>query len=286
MGEFTGYWLSAGGHRLACRASGVGDPVVLLHGLPFCSAVWRRVAPGLAERWRVVAPDLIGMGRSDKPLDFDYSLPNLVRVMGEALDALQLGPVTLVGQDLGGTIALALAAHSPERVSRLVVLNTTIETSFAFPWFHLLVTHPSNYAGVFRLASRGGLRSTLSHLVGNPALIDDNWLYEYGTCFTDPAAVWTLAKIMAAVVATPEEFLLDVREGLARLDRPAHVLWGERDEFLPVECGRHIQEYIPGATFEVVAGAGHLFFEERPEALIGLLTAVTGSDGHDPGQQA
>lgn len=272
-------YVTVDGYRLHCLTAGDGETVVLLHGLPFCSAVWHGIMPVLAGSYRVVAPDLLGIGRSDKPLDFSYTITNLTRMTAEALESLALGPITLVGLDLGGTIALDLAAQARVSIARLILLNTTVSTEFAFPWFHLLAAKPSYYWEVFRLSSARGVRRVLAPLLGNPEAISEEVLNLYAECFADPAAVWALAKIMETVAETEEEYLARIRRDLSTLEIPVDILWGERDEFLPAECGRRIQRLIPGASFAVVPGVGHLFVEERPEALIDLISKAHPVEG-------
>src|SRR4051794_32190949 len=118
---------------IAYRETGAGAPVVFLHGNPLSSRVWRNVLPGVAQRARCLAPDLIGMGDSGKP-DIAYRFSDHARYLDAWLDALGLGDVVLVGYDWGGALAMDWAARHPERVRGLVVFETFLRPMAWSEW--------------------------------------------------------------------------------------------------------------------------------------------------------
>ncbi len=119
------------GLRMAFVEQGEGDPILMLHGEPTWGYLYRHMIPPLAEAGRVVVPDLIGFGRSDKPMaDHAYTYKSHVRWMRKFIMALDLRRVTLVGQDWGGTIGLRVLAQMPEPFRRLVAMNTGIGGGF------------------------------------------------------------------------------------------------------------------------------------------------------------
>jgi len=107
-----------GGSRIFYHRSGKGEPIVLLHGIAHSSQAWERVIPALTDRYEVIALDLPGCGRSDKP-DTDYSMGTQAAAVRYALDRLHLDLVTVIGHSLGGGVAMTLAYQYPERVGRL-----------------------------------------------------------------------------------------------------------------------------------------------------------------------
>src|SRR5581483_3835696 len=113
-----------GGARMACIDEGRGEPVVMLHGNPTWSFLYRKFIAALAPRYRAVAVDHLGFGRSDKPLDATYTLEAHSERLGRVLDALGLRDITLVMQDWGGPIGLGWAVEHVDRVKRLVIMNT------------------------------------------------------------------------------------------------------------------------------------------------------------------
>ena len=115
--------------RLTILDEGDGQPVVLLHGIPTHSYVWRDVARIVSVSRRAIAPDLLGFGFSDKPDDADLSPMGQADVVGEMLDALGIESYALVGHDYGALVACELLAREPERVTQLVVTNTSLQCS-------------------------------------------------------------------------------------------------------------------------------------------------------------
>src|SRR5512135_2036868 len=127
---FEPHYRSAGGLRLAHIDAGDGPPVILFHGEPTWSFLWRKVIPPVREAgYRCIAPDLPGFGRSDKPMDIAwYSYDRHVAMMAPLLDELDLRGATAVVHDWGGPIGLRLAVEHPERIARLVILDTGLFT--------------------------------------------------------------------------------------------------------------------------------------------------------------
>src|SRR4051794_41111610 len=118
---------------IAYRETGAGAPVVFLHGNPLSSRVWRNVLPGVAQRARCLAPDLIGMGDSGKP-DIAYRFADHARYLDAWFEAMGLGEVVLVGYDWGGALAMDWAARHPERVRGLVVFETFLRPMSWSEW--------------------------------------------------------------------------------------------------------------------------------------------------------
>src|SRR6476659_9362098 len=115
--------ISLHGNRVSYRAGGEGPPLVLIHGITSSSASWEKVLPGLAERFTILAPDLLGHGQSDKPSG-DYSLGSHACLIRDLMLALGYGPATIAGHSLGGGIAMQLAYQFPELMQRLVLVSS------------------------------------------------------------------------------------------------------------------------------------------------------------------
>ncbi|MBW2162329.1 MAG: alpha/beta fold hydrolase [Deltaproteobacteria bacterium] len=123
--------------RLHYTEAGEGDPILLLHGFPTSSHLYRNILPQLAKTHRAIALDLPGYGLSDKPLDVRYDYDFYTDVLNSFLDALGIGETNLVVHDLGGPVGLYWAIQNPGRVPKLVILNTLVypETSWAVKLF-------------------------------------------------------------------------------------------------------------------------------------------------------
>jgi pimeloyl-ACP methyl ester carboxylesterase len=115
--------ITLNGHRVAYRDEGAGEVLLLIHGLGGSSASWREVVPKMSEKYRVIAPDLVGHGQSDKPYG-DYSPATFVAMMRELLDTLGIRKVTVVGHSLGGALAMQFAHDHRDYCNRLILINS------------------------------------------------------------------------------------------------------------------------------------------------------------------
>lgn len=254
-----------------------GEAILLLHGVPLASRTWKEVTPLLAERgYRVTAADLLGMGESDKPLAFSYSLASLTDLAADLMDHLTAGGGdrwVVVGHDLGGLLALRLAARKPELVVGAVALDATVSLRYPFPWLNLFASRPSFLAGVFRLGQPAGMRGTLRALWRRSGQPPEELVESGAQGFSRPEAVWTLARIVEGIGGTPEEEVEAVREELAGLRRPVLLVRGRDDPSLPLEALTDLASLIPDARWEEIPEAGHLSPLEQPERVAGLIAA-------------
>jgi haloalkane dehalogenase len=250
-------------HRLAYLDEGEGDPVLLLHGEPTWSYLYRKVLPPVAEVARVVAPDYLGFGRSDKPTDPGwYSYDRHAASIRSLVEALDLRRLTIVVQDWGGPIGMRIAAEVPDRVDRLVVLNTAIGAGrMPEVWlrFRELMRHVGTDIQPSRLVEISCARA-----------IAEDVLAAYDAPYPDAAS-------KAGVVAFPEHVptepdhpnapaLMRVRDAMAQWEKPALVLFGDSDPIFPPAAAERMAELIPGAgPAELVADAGHMVQEDAGE---------------------
>jgi haloalkane dehalogenase len=268
MDALPGYpWVSQEhgfeGHRLAYLDEGEGDPVLLLHGEPTWSYLYRKVLPPVAEVARVVAPDYLGFGRSDKPTDPGwYSYDRHAASIRSLVEALDLRRLTIVVQDWGGPIGMRIAAEAPDRVDRLVVLNTAIGAGrMPEVWlrFRELMRHVGTDIQPSRLVEISCARA-----------VAEDVLAAYDAPYPDAAS-------KAGVVAFPEHVptepdhpnapaLMRVRDAMAQWEKPALVLFGDSDPIFPPAAAERMAELIPGAgPAELVADAGHMVQEDAGE---------------------
>jgi len=252
------------GLRVHYRMAGTGEPVVLLHGLPTHSHLWRLVLPKLAERALVLAPDLPGFGDSDKPEHFDSSLQKQAEtIAGFVLDRA-LGPVSLVGHDLGAAIALLVAQRYPGLVSRLALVNPLPVSGWPPPALSDLrcpsLVQRTTIERVLALL-RGLLRLQASSDHGLP----DEALDVYLSRWSSPAAMGALFAIARDARPLEQETLRAVQS----LPIPKLVLWGEADRLFPLREGDALARAI-GAELKVASGS-HLTPEEKPDEVAGRL---------------
>jgi haloalkane dehalogenase len=252
----------ADGLRLAHVDSGQGAPVVFMHGEPTWSFLWRKVIPPVRDAgFRCIAPDYAGFGRSDKPVDLDwYSYDRHTELAGALLEHLDLRDATLVVHDWGGPIGLRIAVEQPDRVSRLVVMDTGLFTGHQ---------HMSEAWIAFRDFVERTENLPVSMLVRR-------------ACHTDPgdevAAAYDAPYVNQASKAGARAFPLmlplspdapGAQAGQRVLDalrddrRPTLTLWADSDPVLSLKTGERFAEAIGREPPEVIAAAGHFLQEDK-----------------------
>jgi haloalkane dehalogenase len=261
---FAPRFLDHDGLRMHYLDEGTGDPVLCLHGEPTWSYLYRKMIPGLAAAARVVAPDYFGFGRSDKPTDvgwytFDRHCASIVRLVEE----LDLRRLTLVVQDWGGPIGLRLAVERPERVARLVILNTGVgggrPPSDTWLRFRELVRAAGGEFQPGRLIRTSAVRG-----------LEEDVAAAYDAPFPTPESKAGALAFPELVPTEPEHPntapLLAVRDALRSWEKPALVLFGDSDPIFSREVADAIARLIPGALEpEIVPDAGHFVQEDAGE---------------------
>jgi len=261
---FAPHYLDQEGLRMHYLDEGSGDPVLCLHGEPTWSFLYRKMIPGLARVTRVVAPDYFGFGRSDKPTDvgwfsFDRHYGSILRLVEE----LDLRGLTLVVQDWGGPIGLRLAVEHPERVDRLVIMNTDVGGG-----------RPPNetwlrFRDVVRAAGGAFQAGRLIRTSAVRGLADDV-VAAYDAPFPVPESKAGILAFPELVPTEPEHPntapLMAIREALRSWEKPALVLFGDSDPIFAPRVAERIAEWIPGALpAELIANAGHFVQEDAGE---------------------
>jgi haloalkane dehalogenase len=263
---FEPHYVDQDGLRMHYVDEGEGNPVLLLHGEPTWAYLYRKLIPPLARVARVVAPDYLGFGRSDKPTRVeDYSYDLHYRSIERLAEELDLRETAVVVQDWGGPIGLRLAVEHPERVTRLVILNTGIGAGRA----------PSPEWLRFRdFMQRVGPEIVPGQLVRISAVTElaDEVVEAYNAPF--PTAE-SKAGVLAFPELVPTELdhpsaakMLEVRAALERWEKPALVLFSDSDPIFSPAAAERMAARIPGAgPAEIVAGAGHFLQEEKGEEI-------------------
>jgi len=263
---FAPHYVEQDGLRMHYVDEGSGDPVLLLHGEPTWAYLYRKMIPPLAAVARVIAPDYFGFGRSDKPTRIeDYSYDFHYRSIERLATELDLRETTIVMQDWGGPIGLRLAVEHPQRVARLVILNTGIGAGRA----------PSPEWLRFReFVRRVGTELVPGQLVRISCVdeLDDAVVDGYNAPFPVPeskAGILAFPELVPTEVDHPSAAkMLEVREALTRWERPALVLFSDSDPIFPPEAAARLAARIPGAgPAEIVAGAGHFLQEDKGEEI-------------------
>jgi pimeloyl-ACP methyl ester carboxylesterase len=265
------------------EGSGDGTPVLLLHGVPETSSVWRQVAPGLGKGRRVLAPDLPGLGGSS--YTGPYDVRSVVAQLVALLDAEAPGrPVDVVGHDWGGSLALGLAGARPDLVRRLVVANAPYRSlnllrAAHIPFFAL----PAVPELLFRLGGKRVVDTMFALAWKSDRELDPEVRAEYTAAYTDPSRVTAMLGYYRAA-ARPRLAAL-VHRGSAPPSLPRVrtermlVLWGAKDPVLPISVGESVVKDLgPDCAMVTVPGAGHFVIEEAPEVVLQTLTDFLADD--------
>ncbi|HZQ32087.1 MAG TPA: alpha/beta fold hydrolase [Mycobacterium sp.] len=271
MGDMK--YLELHGDRMAYRDEGAGEALLLIHGMAGSSDTWRAVLPRLAKKYRVIAPDLLGHGQSAKPRG-DYSLGAFAVWLRDFLDELGVSQVTVVGQSLGGGVAMQFVYQHPDYCRRLVL----IASGGLGPDVGLIL----------RLLSAPGAEFVLPIIAPRPVLrVGDklrSWLGSAGIHSPRGAELWTAYSSLSDR-HTRQSFLKTLRSvvdyrgqsvsALNRLqvaaDLPVMAIWGDKDGIIPVDHAYAAHEARADTRLEVLPGIGHFPQVEAPMEVIDLI---------------
>ncbi|MEU4200344.1 alpha/beta hydrolase [Streptomyces sp. NPDC026294] len=247
-------------------------PLVLLHGTPFSSYVWRGVARALSERFQVYAWDLPGYGASEKAAGQDVSLPRQAEVFTELLAHWGLADrePTVVAHDFGGYVALRAHLVHGARYRRLALVGPTTLPGWGSATYRLLGEHPDVFSQLPPALHRALVREYIASASSpgmHPAVLEQ---------LVEP---WCTEQGQPAFYRQIEQNGLDATADLTKEYRgvsvPTLVTWGAQDAWNPVTLAPDLAAMIPGARLQLVEGAGHLVQEDAPAELTALLAAFT-----------
>jgi pyruvate dehydrogenase E2 component (dihydrolipoamide acetyltransferase) len=230
--------------------------VVFVHGLGGSNATWALNLPAFAEQFHICALDLVGAGSSDKPTT-DYSAPALAAFLANFLDAL--GPewqrVSLIGHSLGGAIALAFAQHHPERVDKLILVDSAgLGVEIDSVLLNLIGSEPTPEH----------IRSELACFFTNLDLVQQALIDQIYQQRQQPGAREALLLTATAAFANGQQ-QIDLREALAALPKPTLIVWGANDEVIPVSHAQQAQQSAQSRV-EIFSDCGHCPHIEHSDA--------------------
>jgi pimeloyl-ACP methyl ester carboxylesterase len=275
-------YLELHGDRVAYRdVGGGGEALLLIHGMAGSSETWRAVIPQLSRKYRVVAPDLLGHGKSDKPRG-DYSLGAFAVWLRDLLDELGISRATVIGQSLGGGVAMQFVYQHPDYCQRLVLISSG--------------GLGPDVGWTLRLLSAPGAELILPAIAPPPVLTVGNklrsWFSAAGLQSPRGAEIWSAysslsdAKTRQAFLRTLRSVVDPRGQAVSALNRlhltselPTMVIWGDQDRIIPVGHGYALHEARPGSRLEVLKGVGHFPHVERPSEVVDLLDDFINTTG-------
>jgi haloalkane dehalogenase len=257
------------GLRVAYRELGAGPAVLLLHGWPTSSHLWREVMVPIAQANRAVAVDLPGFGASDKPLDRRYSFELFERTIDVLLAELGIDETAIAVHDLGGPVGVHWAIRNPERVTKIALLNTLLypEFSDAVLEFVKLLSNPESRG---RLTSPEGLESVLRLGLTDESHLTDELLEAVREPFRTEDSRRALA---AAGIQLQLEGFAEIGRCLHELRMPVRIVYGARDQVLPdvADTMARVERDLPQAVTTALPDCGHFLQEEAPQQVGELL---------------
>ena len=251
--------------RLSTIEAGVGPPVLAIHGLGGTKGSFLPTLAALSDRFRVIAVDLPGFGDSDKPIGASYDPRFFATAMVDLLDALELDQVHLIGNSLGGRVALEVAMQAPERVRQLALLAPSLAWRRPRRWAPALrLVRPE--LGLVQITPRRVVDTVVHRLIPGA---DDGWMAagvdEFLRAYHTPAG-------RAAFYAAARQIYLEAPHGkngfwtrLRGIQADALFVWGRRDTLVPIAFARHVAEALPEAR-HLELDCGHVPQVEQPQA--------------------
>jgi pimeloyl-ACP methyl ester carboxylesterase len=273
------------GHTVGFQAAGEGPLLVLLHGITSTSDAWRDVLPELAKRYTVVAPDLLGHGRSAKPRG-DYSLGAYAAGVRDLLAVLDFERGTIVGHSLGGGIALQFAYLFPERVDRLALVNSGGLGKEVHPLLRAATLPGSEWvlplmAREWSVKAGDAVRSVAAKvgLEAGPDMAE--FARGYASLIHEGARDAFLHTMRSVIDAGGQR--ISALDRLYLADQiPTLLMWGDADPIIPVEHGRRAHEIIPHSRYVEIEGSGHWPMLDAPLRFVAELTSfIEESDPFD-----
>ncbi len=251
------------GGEMAYQRAGQGPAVILLHGIPSSSYLWRDVIGPLSAAFDVIAPDLLGYGDSDKRLDADLSLAAQARYVVALMESLQVRQGAVVGHDIGGGIAQLIAADEPGRVARLVLIDSVVDDAWPIPDIARL-KEPAWDQIMVDLDLRRGFKKGLDAGIVTPGRVTDEMLEEFVRPFGDQPG---RRAYLRAARALNNRDLVSRSHHIAEIQTPTLILWGANDGFLAPRWGEHLQRKLPHASLQLIDPGGHFLPLDRPDAV-------------------
>ena len=272
--EFQPHYADVDGLRLHYLDEGQGSPVVCFHGEPTWSYLYRKMLPPLVQAGsRVICPDYAGFGRSDKPTDRDwYTYDSHVALMSRLLEQIDVRDATVVVQDWGGPIGLRWAAENPDRVERLVIMNTGLfagQVNEAFmAWRNFAERNPDLPVG---FVIQGATATEV------PAEV----VTAYEAPWPDAESKAGVAQFPLIVPISPDSpgvaEMNATRDRLAGWEKPVLVCFSDSDPIFTPKAGQRFVDLIPGAQdLCVIEGAAHFLQEDKGEEIAGEINRFLG----------
>ena len=264
---------------------GEGEVIICLHGEPTWGYLYRNMIPPLAENNRVIVPDHMGFGKSETPLDREYTLKSHTENLSALIDELSLDQITFVMQDWGGPIGTAFTVRHPEKVKRLVYMNTvagygvvseSVTPINQSPWFKWIGEGLESGRTEQVLRNAGSTVLSIMKIIGfqNSSVIDDTWIDAYSSPFPSyESSIGAYEFPIDAYLGRIVDYVLEGAEGVPNLkSKPAILLEGLEDRAIPPDRAiEGFRSLWPDEKIIELEGVGNFCQEDAPDLLVSYI---------------
>jgi pimeloyl-ACP methyl ester carboxylesterase len=271
MSELT--YLNLHEDRIAYRDTGEGPALLLIHGMAGSSATWESITPQLAKNYRVIAPDLLGHGKSAKPRG-DYSLGAFAVWLRDLLDELKVDRATVVGQSLGGGIAMQFAYQHREYCERLALIGSGGLGPDLSPMLRILSAPGTEFVlplvapqTVLNLGNKLGSWLTSAGIQAPRA----GQMWQAYSSLSDSQTRQAFLRTLRSVVDHRGQAVSALNKLHLTSDLPTVLIWGDHDRIIPVAHAYAAHDALIGSRLEVLEGVGHFPHVEAPTVVADIL---------------
>ncbi|MGF1873392.1 alpha/beta fold hydrolase [Photobacterium indicum] len=254
------------GQKVAWGTIGEGKPLVLIHGTPFSSQVWRKIAPLLANHWKIYFFDLLGYGMSEKRLGQNVSLEVQNNLLAALFIEWGLDTPEVLCHDFGGTTALRAYYLNGIRYSKLTIIDPVAIAPWGSPFVQHVRQYEEAFSGLPEFAHNALLRSYLQS--STYSILNEESLQVY----MNP---WQGKEGQAAFyrqIAQMDQYYTDqIEELYTSMDNIIRILWGENDQWIPLSQGKKFADRVANGNLIIVPNSGHLMQEDAPEAIVAAM---------------
>jgi len=253
---------------IAYLRTGQGPPLVLLHGIPSSSYLWRDVIEPLSATFEVLAPDLLGFGDSDKRMDVDLSIAAQARYVVAFMETIGVHQAAVAGHDIGGGVAQLMAVDEPQRVARLILIDSIVDNNWPIPDIARL-KEPAWDQIMVNIDLRRGLRKGLEAGVVTPGRVTDEMVDEWTRPFQDLGG---RRAYLRAARALNNRDLTSRAKHIDEIETPTLILWGANDAFLEPAWAETLHRRLRESTVQIIDPGGHFLPLDRPDAVVEAIT--------------
>lgn len=264
--------ITLGETQVAYLDIGEGPPLILLHGCPFSAYEWNEIVPVLAQHYRVIAPDLYGLGDTPVRLDQDYRLPQDVELVRRLMDALDIASADFIGHDHGGAIVQLLMQADPDRIQRAILTNVEAYDQWPsapeLPYLRMIVNPVTSPLVYQALQFERVQREVFSIAVEDEAVLTPEVLRAYARPHVAAPERWQRLRrfFRWQMDETHNDITMTALPGMRAFERPVLLLWGERDENFGPDLARRLANDIPGVRgIHYLHNSQHMPMQEEDE---------------------